>query len=107
MSKERIKDFSQKASAVVGALGSLASIFVPQVAAPVALASSVLDKISQIDAEVAEETILGLTATASALESMALELEEGRSIEPSALREYANNIKVIDQSLDKFYKIVS
>lgn len=107
INKEKVADVSNKANAVVNAIGSIASIFFPKVAGPVILASEVLDKISKIDDKEAEDVVLGLTATSQALDDMANQVKAGKSIDYKQLELLSENIKIIDKSLDKFYKIIS
>ena len=107
MSMAKVSEVSRKANQIVNALGSIASLFLPQAAAPVALASTVLSKVAEIDAEAAKESVLGLTATAEALNKMADDLEAGKPIDIISLRELSKNISVIDASLDKFYRVIS
>ena len=109
--KEVIAKTSEVASGVVGALGSVVSMFFPKVTGGVVLAGKVLDKLSQIDDKKAENNVLGLTATAEALDNYLKEVEAGK--EPNKdevkklLEQAAQNIRSIDASLDKFYKLIS
>lgn len=107
INKEKVADVSSKANAVVNAVGSIASIFFPKIAGPVVLASEVLDKISKIDDSEAKEVVLGLTATAQAIDDIANQAKEGKGIDYKQLELLSENLKVIDKSLDKFYKIIS
>ncbi|WP_169779656.1 hypothetical protein [Campylobacter curvus] len=107
ISKKQVADTSKTANQIVSALGSVASIFFPQLRAPVVLASSVLDEISKIDDKEAKEAVFGLSATAEALENIVKDMKEGKTVEASQIEVLSDNIKVIDRSLDKFYKLIS
>lgn len=109
--KEVIAKTSEVASGVVGALGSVVSMFFPKVSGGVVLAGKVLDKLSQIDDKEAENNVLGLTATAEALDNLLADLQSGKELNKDEVRKLleqaAQNIKSIDASLDKFYKLIS
>ena len=107
INKEKIADFTDKVNPIVKGLGALASIFLPKVSVPIVLASEVLDEISKIDDKDAESVVLGLTATSQALDDIAKNAKEGKQIDYKQLELLSENIKIIDKSLDKFYKIIS
>lgn len=107
LDKGSIANFSDKVNPIVKGLGALASIFLPKASVPIILASEVLDEISQINSSDAENVVLGLSATAEALDKIADDVKNGSVASYEQLKELSNNIKVIDSSLDKFYKIIS
>ncbi|WP_169942432.1 hypothetical protein [Campylobacter sp. RM15925] len=107
INKEKIADFTDKVNPIVKGLGALASIFLPKASVPIVLASEVLDELSKIDSKDANDVVLGLTATSQAIDDIANQAKEGKSIDYKQLELLSENIKVIDKSLDKFYKIIS
>lgn len=107
MSIKKVADVSGKANLVVNALGSVASVFFPKISASVAMASSVLEQIAKIDDEVAKDAVFGLSKTAETLQELANKAKNGEEIDYKTLEVLSENVKSIDVSLDKFYKIVS
>lgn len=107
INKEKLADFTDKVNPIVKGLGALASIFLPKVSVPIVLASEVLDEISKIDDKDAENVVLGLTATSQALDDIAIQAKEGKQVDYKQLELLSENLKIIDKSLDKFYKIIS
>ncbi|QKG28774.1 hypothetical protein [Campylobacter sp. RM16187] len=107
INKEKLADFTDKVNPIVKGLGALASIFLPKASVPIVLASEVLDEISKIDDKDAETVVLGLTATSEALNDIANRAKEGQPIDYKQLELLSDNLKVIDKSLDKFYKVIS
>lgn len=105
--KTTVADVSAKASSILGAFKGVASMFGPKIAAPVILASEVFDKLSTIDDDEASENVLGLTAISQALDKIQADVEAGNEIDIEVLKTLSENIRAIDASLDKFYKIIS
>ena len=94
--KEVIAKTSEAANNILGALSPVLSVFFPKVKAGAVLAGSVLEKLSEIDDKKAQSEVLGLTATAEALDEVIKLLEQASA-----------NIKAIDAAWDKIYKIIS
>lgn len=109
--KEVIAKTSETANNILGALSPVLSVFFPKVKAGAVLAGSVLEKLSEIDDKKAQSEVLGLTATAEALDNYLKQVQAGK--EPSKdeviklLGQASANIKAIDTAWDKIYKIIS
>ena len=109
--KEVIAKTSEAANNILGALSPVLSVFFPKVKAGAVLAGSVLEKLSEIDDKKAQSEVLGLTATAEALDNYLKQVEAGK--EPNKdeviklLEQASANIKAIDAAWDKIYKIIS
>ncbi|AQW84194.1 hypothetical protein CPIN17262_0493 [Campylobacter pinnipediorum subsp. pinnipediorum] len=106
INKEDIAKFSDKAKGVFDGLSTITSVFFPQITAPVTAVSKVFSKISELD-DTEAENIAGLSATAFKLDEMIKQVEKGEKIDIKHLKELSENIKSIDSSLDKFYKVIS
>lgn len=109
--KEVIAKTSEAANNILGALSPVLSVFFPKVKAGAVLAGTVLEKLSEIDDNKAQSEVLGLTATAEALDKYLIRIKEGKASnmeEVIKLLEQASaNIKAIDAAWDKIYKIIS
>ena len=109
--KEVIAKTSEAANNILGALSPVLSVFFPKVKAGAVLAGSVLEKLSEIDDKKAQSEVLGLTATADALDNYLVQIEQGKT--PSKdeviklLEQASANIRAIDAAWDKVYKIIS
>lgn len=109
--KEVIAKTSEAANNILGALSPVLSIFFPKAKAGAVLAGTVLEKLSEIDDNKAQGEVLGLTATAEALDNYLVQIEQGKS--PSKdeviklLEQASANIRAIDAAWDKIYKIIS
>lgn len=109
--KEVIAKTSEAANNILGALSPVLSVFFPKVKAGAVLAGTVLEKLSEIDDNKAQSEVLGLTATAEALENYLIRIKEGKvsNMEEviKLLEQASANIKAIDAAWDKIYKIIS
>ena len=109
--KEVIAKTSEAANSILGALSPVLSVFFPKAKAGAVLAGSVLEKLSEIDDNKAQSEVLGLTATAEALDNYLIQLEQNKTPnreEVIKLLEQASaNIKAIDAAWDKVYKLIS
>ena len=109
--KEVIAKTSEAANSILGALSPVLSVFFPKARAGAVLAVSVLEKLSEIDDKKAESEVLGLTATAEALDNYLIQIEQGkipnRDEVIKLLEQASANIKAIDAAWDKVYKIIS
>ena len=76
--KEVIAKTSEAANNILGALSPVLSVFFPKVKAGAVLAGSVLEKLSEIDDKKAQSEVLGLTATAEALDNYLKQVETGK-----------------------------
>ena len=109
--KEVIAKTSEAANNIPGALSPVLSVFFPKAKAGAVLAGSVLEKLSEIDDNKAQSEVLGLTATAEALDNYLIQLEQNKTPnrdEVIKLLEQASaNIRAIDAAWDKVYKLIS
>ena len=109
--KEVVAKTSEAANNILGALSPVLSLFFPKAKAGAVLAGAVLEKLSEVDDKKAETEILGLTATAEALDNYLNQVKAGQN--PSKdevvklLEQASANIKAIDAAWDKVYKIIS
>ena len=85
--KEVIAKTSEAANNILGALSPVLSVFFPKVKAGAVLAGSVLEKLSEIDDKKAQSEVLGLTATAEALDNYLKQVETGK--EPNKVKIYS------------------
>ena len=109
--KEVIAKTSEAANSILGALSPVLSVFFPKAKAGAVLAGTVLEKLSEIDDNKAQSEVLGLTATAEALDNYLIQLEQNKTPnreEVIKLLEQASaNIRAIDAAWDKVYKLIS
>lgn len=103
----KLNELGNKIGSVLDGISTITAAVAPKVAAPVMLASKALKKFSELDAADAENSIGGLTLTATELSVMLDNYKKSGEIDEQKLNDLIENLKVIDASLDKFYKIVS
>lgn len=107
MNKAKFSDLAGNASSVLSAFGKILGVFKPALGAPVAMAGAVLGELIQMDDKVAKDKIIGITSTSLILDNIIKDLEEGKPIDIDQLKILNDNLKAIDNALDKFYKIIS
>lgn len=109
--KEVVAKSSEAASNILGALSPVLSLFFPKAKAGAMLAGSVLEKLSEIDDDKAENEVLGLTATADALDNYLKKVKDGEKVDKDEivkfLEQASSNIRAIDMAWDKVYKLIS
>ena len=109
--KEVIAKTSEAANNILGALSPVLSVFFPKAKAGAVLAGTVLEKLSEIDDNKAQSEVLGLTATAEALDNYLIQLEQGKTPNKDEviklLEQASANIRAIDVAWDKVYKLIS
>lgn len=109
--KEVVAKTSEAANNILGALSPVLSLFFPKAKAGAVLAGSVLEKLSEIDDDKAQNEVLGLTATAEALDNYLKQVKDGQKLDKDEviklLEQASGNIKAIDAAWDKVYKLIS
>lgn len=88
-------------------LAPIASFISPKITAPVVIASKILDKLTSADDKILKENVFGITATALYLDEIIKEFKEKKELDLEKLSLVSQNLKQIDLSLDKFYKLIS
>jgi len=109
--KEVVAKTSEAANNILGALSPVLSLFFPKAKAGAVLAGSVLEKLSEIDDKKAETEVIGLTATAEALDNYLKQVQDGQNPNKDEviklLEQASANIRAIDMAWDKVYKLIS
>ena len=95
------------AGSVLSSFGKILGVFNPALGSPVALAGSVLENFANIDDNVAKNDIIGISSSCIILDDVIKKLRAGENIDIKSLEILSENLKALDVSLDKFYKIIS
>lgn len=104
---EKIEKSLNKVSNILNIFRPLASVFGSKVSVPVVLASEVLDNLVKTDDKVAKDVVFGLSASVIFLEKLREQIKNNEKVDYNAFDDVIVNLKSIDSSLDKFYKLIS
>lgn len=107
MNLEKIKNGAEIVSGVVSAVAPVAKFVAPKFSVPIIWAGEALKNLVGIDDEIAKNQIFGLTATSLYIDEVIKDFLNTGKIDVEKLNAVSNNLKEIDKSLDKFYKMIS
>ncbi|ANE35654.1 hypothetical protein CIG11343_0593 [Campylobacter iguaniorum] len=106
INKAKLSDLADGAGTLLSSLGKVLSIVKPTLGVPVALAGDVVSSMFNINDKDTKD-IIGLSSTVIIINKMISDIEQGKSPNLDQLQALSNNLKSIDEALDKFYKIIS
>lgn len=105
--KKIVATISDKVGYITESIGDVVNTFNPKIGTPIIVASEVLKKLGELDDDTAKKAVLGLSETANLLDVIIDEYKKNKELDIQSIEILRDNIKAIDVSLDKFYKIIS
>lgn len=94
-------------SDIADTLLPVASLFAPHLTTPVVTVSQVAKKIGELDDDVLENNVMGLSATVDLLErELNHNQESNKTIDPKAIELVVDNLNAINDLLQKTTKII-
>lgn len=105
--KKIVANISNKVGYMTESIGDVINTFNPKIGSPIIIASEVLKKLGELDDITAKKAVLGLSETANLLDVVIVEYKKNKVLDIESIEILRDNIKAIDVSLDKFYKIIS
>ena len=105
--KDTVGKVADFISDVADTLLPVASLFAPHLTTPVVTVSQVAKKISELDDEVLENNVMGLSATVGMLERQLRHSQENNTnIDPKSIKLVIDNLNSINDLLQKTTKII-
>lgn len=104
---DKIKNISDKVDKFIDFVSPIAGAVFPQTQIPLVIARDLLENVKNIDNKLNDDLVFGLSEISLIIDEVIYNLKNKKEVDINKLQSVSKNLKIIDSSLDNFYKLIS
>lgn len=103
----KFTEVTDKLENLVNVVAPVAGALFPKAQIPLIIAKDIIDNVKNVDEKATDDLVFGLSEISMIIDEVIYNLKSGKEVNMEKLQAVSKNIKVIDKSLDNFYRLIS